>query len=77
MSRRQCPPRNILSATALQSRPPPQLLNETHVAAVIATGKQYSVSTVYLDTLARTIGGDENGPDMGRYVAAVNQVMRA
>lgn len=55
----------------------PQLVNAEHVEAIIATARDHGVRVVFLDTLARTMGGDENSTkDMSAYVTACNRVQR-
>lgn len=55
----------------------PQLLDDAQVDAVIATARQWHSDLIVLDTLARTMGGDENSTkDMNAYVAACNRIQR-
>ncbi len=53
----------------------PQMLTSEHVDALIATAKQWSAEVVVLDTLARTMDGDENSTkDMSTYVTACGRI---
>jgi len=56
----------------------PQLLDDTHVDALIATVQRWNAGMVVLDTLARTMGGggENRARDMGDYVAACNRIQR-
>lgn len=55
----------------------PQMLTDENVEALIATVKHRGAEVVFLDTLARTMDGEENSAkDMGGYVSACNRVQR-
>jgi len=55
----------------------PDFLSESNVSRIIATMQGNGSTTLFIDTLARTMGGDENsGKDMSAFIAACNRIQR-